>query len=86
MLSIILLQEALFLFFIFYQILQETLNFLSKVRKYWGHLGGSAVEHLPLAQGVIHSLRIESHIGLPAWSLPLPLSMSLPFSLCVFHE
>ena len=42
-----------------------------------GHLGGSAVEHLPLAQ----SSEIESHVGLPAWSLLLPLSMSLPLSL-----
>ena len=28
----------------------------------------------------------ESHIGLPAWSLLLPLSLSLPPSLCVSHE
>ena len=26
---------------------------------------------------------IESHVGLPAWSLLLPLPVSLPLSLCV---
>ena len=31
-------------------------------------------------------LRIESHIGLPAWSLLLSLPMSLPLSVCVSHE
>ena len=36
--------------------------------------------------GVIRRFRIESHVGLPAWSLLLPLRMSVPFSLCVFHE
>ena len=30
--------------------------------------------------------RIESHVGLPAWSLLLPLPISLPLSLCVFHK
>ena len=51
--------------------------------KILGCLGGSTVEHLLLAQGVIRSLRIESHIRLPAWSLLLPLPTSLPFSLCL---
>ena len=46
-----------------------------------GRLGASAVEHLPLAQGMILGSGIESHIGLPAWSLLLPLPMSLPHSL-----
>ena len=51
-----------------------------------GSLGGLAVEHLPLAQGVIlGGLGMESHVGLPAWSLllslPMFLLMSLP--LCV---
>ena len=32
------------------------------------------------------SSRIESHIRLPAWSPLLPLSMSLPLSVCVSHE
>ena len=45
-----------------------------------GCLGGSVVEHLPSGQGV------KSYIGLPAWSLLLPLRMSLPLSLCVSHE
>ena len=32
------------------------------------------------------SARIESHIRFPAWSLLLPLPMSLPLSICVSHE
>ena len=28
-------------------------------------------------------LEIESHVGLPAWSLLLPLPVSLPLSLCL---
>ena len=46
-----------------------------------GCLGGSAVVHLPLAQGMILGSRIESRIRLPVWSLLLPLPMSLPLSL-----
>ena len=47
-----------------------------------GHLGSSAVEHLPSAQGLIPGFWIESHIGLPAVAcfslcLSLPLSVSL---------
>ena len=45
-----------------------------------GHPGGSAVEHLPSAQGVTPGPGIESHIGLPAGSLLLPLPVSLPLS------
>ena len=49
-----------------------------------GCLCGSAVEHLPSAQGVVLGSRIESRIGLPAWSLLLlPLPMSLLRSLCL---
>ena len=48
-----------------------------------GHMGGSAVEHLPLAQGMIPGPEIESRIGLPARSLLLPLPMSLLLSLCL---
>ena len=51
-----------------------------------GCLGGSAVECLPLAQSMIPGSGIESHIGLPAWSLLLPLPMSLLLSLCASHE
>ena len=50
-----------------------------------GHLGGSGVEHLPLAQGVIPDLGIKSRIRLPTESLLLPLPVSLPHS-CVSHE
>ena len=49
-----------------------------------GHLGGSAVEHLPLAQGVTPGSLIESRIGIPAGNLLLPLPVSLP--LCVSLE
>ena len=33
-------------------------------------------------------LGIESHVGLPAWSLLLPLPVSLPLSLslCAYHK
>ena len=43
-----------------------------------GRLGGSAVERLPSAQGVIPGSGIESHVGFPVWSLLLPLPVSLP--------
>ena len=53
-----------------------------------GSPGGSAVEHLPLAQGVTPGPGIESHVRLPAWSLLLPLPVSLPLflSLCAYHK
>ena len=49
------------------------------------HLGGSMVEHLPLAQGVIPGPGIESHIGLPAGSLLVSLPVSA-FSLCLMNK
>ena len=48
-----------------------------------GWLGGLVS---PLPQGVILGSwgpGIESHVGLPAWSLLLPLPVSLPLSLCL---
>ena len=48
----------------------------------WGCLGGSAVDGLPLAQGP----GIESHIGVPAGSLLLPLPVSLPLSVSFMNE
>ena len=42
-----------------------------------GRLGGSVVECLPWAQGVIPGSGIESHMGLPVGSLLLPLPVSL---------
>ena len=53
----------------------------SRIRRqgHWGSLGGSAVERLPLAQGMILGSGIKSHVG----SLLLPLPVSLPFSLSV---
>ena len=52
-----------------------------------GHLGGSAVERLPLAQGAI----LESWDRVPHWApcmepASLPLPVSLPLSFCVSHE
>ena len=49
-----------------------------------GYLGGSVVECLPLAQGVIPGFRDQVPHQAPAGSLLLPLPMSLP--LCVSHE
>ena len=57
-----------------------------------GHLGGSVVEHLPSAQGMIPVSQIESHIGLPAWSLLLPLPvcvsacLSLSYSVSLMNK
>ena len=49
-------------------------------------LGGSVVEHLPSARGVILGPGIESHIGLPVRSLLLSLSMSLPLSVSLMNK
>ena len=51
---------------------------------FWGSLGGTAVWRLPLAQGAI----LETQDRIPrrapgAWSLLLPLPVSLPLSLSV---
>ena len=54
-----------------------------KAKEQGGRLGGLAVERLPLAQGVILSHGIESQIRFPAWSLLLPLPMSLLLFLCL---
>ena len=49
-----------------------------------GSLGGSAVWCLPSAQGMILETRDRvPHWAPGAWSLLLPLPMSLPLSLCV---
>ena len=51
---------------------------------YWGSLGGATVWRLPLAQGAILEIRDRIPRRAPgAWSLLLPLPMSLPLSLCV---
>ena len=47
-----------------------------------GRLGGSAVERLPLAQGMILGSGIESRMGLPMGSLLLLLPVSLSLSVC----
>ena len=51
-----------------------------------GRLGGSAVECLPSAQGVIPGSCDESLIGLPAGSLLLPLPVSLPLSVSLMSK
>ena len=59
-----------------------------------GLLGGSAVERLPSAQGVILESGIKSCVGLPTWSLLLSpsayvsasLSLSVSLCVCVSHE
>ena len=49
-----------------------------------GSLGGAAVWHLPLAEGAILETRDRIPRRAPgAWSLLLPLPVSLPLSLCV---
>ena len=47
-------------------------------------LGGSAVEHLPSAQGVVMETRDQVHFILLSWSVLLPLPMSLPLSLSLY--
>ena len=47
-----------------------------------GPLGGSVVERLPLAQGVIPESQDQVLHPFPTGSLLLPLPMSLPLSLC----
>ena len=52
-----------------------------------GSLGGAAVWRLPLAQGVILETRDRvPHWAPGAWSLLLPLPVSLPLSLCDYHN
>ena len=67
--------------------LWEVLNYKFNLKtNKQGSLGYSVVQHLPSAWGMILEPWIQSHIGLPAWSLLLPLSVSLPLSLSVSHE
>ena len=54
-----------------------------------GSLGGAAVWRLPLAQGAILETRDRiPHPAPGAWSLLLPLPVSLPLSLslCDYHK
>ena len=54
-----------------------------------GSLGGAAVWRLPLAQGAILETRDRiPHQAPGAWSLLLPLPVSLPISLsvCDYHK
>ena len=56
------------------------------ISDFQGCLSGSAIEHLPSAQGVILGPGIESHIRLPARSLLLLLPMSSSLSLSLMNE
>ena len=52
-----------------------------------GHLGGSAVEHLPLAQGVIPGYRDQVLHQASCMKPASPSAcVSASLSLCVFHE
>ena len=75
-----------YLLLVFYLSFHETtlFNFNS-----WGSLGGAAVWRLPLAQGAILETRDQIPRQAPgAWSLLLPLPVSLPLSLslCDYHN
>ena len=62
---------------------------LTAIRITEGSLGGAAVWRLPLAQGAILETRDRIPRQAPgAWSMLLPLPMSLPFSLslCDYHK
>ena len=61
----------------------ETYTEMLKTCSWSGRLGGSVVEHLPLAQVVILGSSDRVCIRLPAGSLLLPLPVSLPLSLCL---
>ena len=52
----------------------------------WGSLSGSAVEHLPLAEGVILESQDQVPHQAPCMEPASPLSVSLPLSISVSHE
>ena len=52
-----------------------------------GSLGGAVVWRMPLAQGTILETRDRIPCRAPAaWSLLLPLPVSLPLSLSLYHK
>ena len=51
-----------------------------------GHLGGSVVEHLPLAQGMILGSWDQVPQRAPMRNLVLPLPMSLPLCVSLMNE
>ena len=66
-------------------------KFQNTTLKQWfrGSLGGTAVWRLPLAQGAI----LETRDRIPRWAtgawsllLPLPVSLPLSLSLCDYHK
>ena len=65
------------------------MNMDAKILNKMGSLGGAAVWRLPLAQGAILETRDRIPRRAPgAWSLLLPLPVSLPLSLslCDYHK
>ena len=58
---------------------------LFKIRN-WGHLGGSVLEHLPLAQVEILGSWDQVPYQVPVQSLLLPLAMSLPLSVSLTNK
>ena len=55
-------------------------------REFWGRLGGSVVECLPLVQVVIPGPGIKSRVGFPTGSLLLPLPVSASLSLFLINK
>ena len=61
--------------------------------KVGGSLGGAAVWRLPLAQGMAQGTVLETGDQIPRWApgawsllLPLPVSLPLSLSLCDYHK
>ena len=65
---------------------KRIINSAIKRNEALGRLGGSAIECLPLAQGMMTGSGIKSRIGFFPGSLLLPLPMSLPFSVFLMDE
>ena len=72
-------------FFYFLEVIFTNKINIFKV-KIKGLLGGSVVEHLPLAQVVTLGSWEETHIRLPAGSLFLLLPVSLPLSVSLMNK
>ena len=65
---------------------KDKLQLRGYLNRHWGRLGGSVVEHLPLAQVMIPGFWDAVIIWLPAGSLLLPLPMSLPLSMSPMNK
>ena len=69
---------------------QGGIDNVARAAKYslrWGSLGGAVVWRLPLAQGAILETRDRiPHRASGAWSLLLPLSLSLSLSVTIINK